>query len=85
MCVDAQHDVQVVAQQRCTSFRFERKCVMAFACEAEMSEMKACLHRCALWKAHQGLLNGTVEQLCPISFLSELTDKNACRCAMHER
>ena len=46
---------------------------MYFVCEDEMSDMKAWLYRCTAWKAHQGLFNGTVEQLCPITFLSEFT------------
>ena len=26
-----------------------------------------------MWKAHDGIFNGTVEQLCPITFLSGIT------------
>ena len=44
-------------------FAFREVCVMSFVCESEKSEMKVCLHRCTLWKAHQGIFNDTVEQL----------------------
>ena len=33
----------------------QRKCVMSFVCESEMSQMKVCLYRCTMWKAHQWL------------------------------
>ena len=63
---------------------------MSFVCESEMSEMKACLCRCTMWKAHQVLLNGKVEHLCPTIFqltnLSQLMKcaadnmRNSCSC-----
>ena len=46
----------------------EKAYEMSFVCEAEKSEMKVCLYLCTMWKAHRGLLNGTVERLGPITF-----------------
>ena len=46
---------------------------MSFVCEPEKSEMEVCLCRCMMWKAHHEMFNGTVEQLCPIAFLSKVT------------
>ena len=37
---------------------------MSFVCESEMSEMKVRMYRCTMWKAQQGLFNGTAELLC---------------------
>ena len=64
------------------SFSPKEKSATFFVCEAEMSEMKACVYRCATWKAHQGLFNGTAEQPCPITCLSEITElqKRAVEC-----
>ena len=54
ICLDGQHDVHFVAQQRRTSFRCKRGVsVMPFVCELEKSEMKLCVQRCTMWKAHQ--------------------------------
>ena len=58
-------------------FSPKEKSVMSIVCESEVSETKACLYRCTMWKAHQELFNGTVHQLCPISFLSEITDRTS--------
>ena len=55
-------------------FRSEKVCNVLYVCESEVSEMKVCLHRCTMRKAHQELFNGTVEQLCPVIFLSENTE-----------
>ena len=60
------------------------KCVVTFVCEFEMSEINLCLYRCTMWKAHQWLSNGTVEQPCPMLRRLRRWDKNACQCAMHE-
>ena len=49
-------------------------CVMSFVCLSEMTEVTACLCRCTMWNAHQELSDGTVEQLCPIIFLSEISE-----------
>ena len=32
------------------------------------------LYRCTMWKAHQWIFTGTVEQLCLVTFLSEITE-----------
>ena len=70
-----QHDVQFVAQQRRTYVLSQLNMyVVSFVCEAEQSAVKGCLYRCTMWKAKRCLLNGTVEQLCPITFLSEITE-----------
>ena len=65
---------------------------MSFVCDSEMCEMKVRMYRCTMWKSHQGFFNGTVELLCPITFLSEFTElkfevkraaetqRNSCHC-----
>ena len=69
---DAQHDVQFVAQQWTSYHPVKKSCL----CESEMSEMEVRVCRCPMWKAHQRLFsNGTVEHLCPITFLSEIVMK----------
>ena len=47
------------------------KSLVSSLCESEMSEMKVRVCRCTMWKAHQRLFNDTVEQLCPITDVSE--------------
>ena len=42
---DGRHDVQRVAQQKCTSCQSKMKCVVSFVCESEMSEVKVRLCR----------------------------------------
>ena len=45
-----------------------------------MSEIKKCGCRCTMWKAHLGLFNGTVEQLCSITFRAAEIKMSACQC-----
>ena len=52
---------------------------MSPVCEAEMREMKVCLHRCTKWKAHQDVFKGRVQQLCPITF--RLTNLSQLMCS----
>ena len=79
-------------------FSPKEKCVRSFVCESEMREMKACLHRCTTWTAHNVLFQWhgrtTVSDITFLSEIIELTsglyivlrrcDRNACQCAMRE-
>ena len=64
--LDTQHDVKLVLQQRRTPFRSKRSVCCPFVCEERDEE--ACLYRCTKWKPQHGLSNGTVEQLCLVTF-----------------
>ena len=48
--------------------------VVVVECEPDLIEMKMRMSRCTLWKARPGVVNGMVEPMCPITFLSELTE-----------
>ena len=85
--IDHLHPSDALAQIMCNALRNSvvhplsesKGYVMSFVCEAEKSKKKVCLYRCTMWKAHQGLFNGTVEQLGPITFrLTNLSQQLCC-------
>ena len=91
--LDVQHDVQSAAPSCCTSCHPKTQCVMSFVCESEKSEMKVCLSRRTIRKAHLSLFNGTVDPPGPVTFrhkcreiqcAAEIQWKSCCECAVHE-